>query len=200
VNPLRLTASSFRCFDALDVELPIGTTAITGENGAGKSSLVNLIDLALFGSRSMGDLLSDDAVEEDLVIGLEFEHRGELYRVRRTYSPRGRGQTKVDFEWDEQSSLVRTGGQSIQEWIPLTLETAKETDAAIADLLGLSRETFRASAFLSQGDGAAFTEAQPRERKAILAEILGLAQWDAALAGVRRDKSAIETTVAGLLG
>jgi exonuclease SbcC len=194
MNPLRLTASSFRCFDSLDVELPVGTTAIVGENGAGKSSLVNLIDIALFGSRSMGDLLSDDAVEDDLVIGLEFEHRGELYRVRRTYSARGRGQTKVDFEqcatWERNDNL----------WQPLTRETAKETDVAIAELLGLSRETFRASAFLAQGDGAAFTEAQPRERKAILAEILGLSLWDHLHAKVRAESATIQTTVSGLVG
>jgi exonuclease SbcC len=79
----------------------------------------------------------------------------------------------LDFErcaWATEDDGVSV----VTEWQPLTRETAEQTQQLICDTLGLSRTTFRASAFLAQGDGAAFTEAQPRERKAILAEILGL--------------------------
>ena len=55
---------------------------------------------------------------------------------------------------------------------------AEATQALIESTLGLSRTTFRASTFLAQGDGAAFSEASPRDRKAVLAEILGLSVWD----------------------
>jgi exonuclease SbcC len=71
--------------------------------------------------------------------------------------------------------------------VPLTRETTDATQAEIERILGLTRTTFRASAFLRQGDGAAFTEAQPRDRKAILAEILNLAVYDQLLACARDD-------------
>jgi exonuclease SbcC len=195
VNPLSIKARNYRTFDELDLDLPEGCVAILGENGAGKSSIVNLIDLALFGpeSRTLADCLSDDTVEENLMLELLFEHAGGTYRVRRTYSPRGRGQTKVDLERLGESTTENGHGLTASTahaawWEPLTRETAAATQTAIEELLGLSRETFRASAFLAQGDGAAFTEAQPRDRKRILAEVLGLDLWDRLLERARTDR------------
>lgn len=200
MNPTRLQLRNYRCFDELDLDLPTGCVAVLGANGAGKSSIVGAIELALFGpeSRSLADALSDTAgVDDDLSVELEFDHAGEVYRVRRTFSVRGRGKTTVDFEqlgpgWhvepDEHGDPEQA--QSPPEWEPLSRESAKATQELIEQTLGLSRETFRASAFLAQGDGAAFTEAQPRDRKRILAEILGLDRYDQlrerAAAGRRR--------------
>lgn len=57
-------------------------------------------------------------------------------------------------------------------WLPLTRETAAATQAHIESILGLSRKTFNASAFLAQGNSAAFPEMTPAERKGALGEIL----------------------------
>jgi DNA repair exonuclease SbcCD ATPase subunit len=180
VNPLRVTASNYRTFERLDVTLPTGTVAIVGPNGAGKSSILNAVDVCLFADR--GELPGLLTVGEDeLELQLEFEHGGELYRVRRQFSARGRGKTVLDLE------LRQTMGALVGEWTPLTRETAVATQELISKTLGLSRTTFRASSFLRQGDGAAFTEAQPRDRKAILAEILGLDLWDRLLDRARAD-------------
>ncbi len=178
MNPLRLVARNYRTFDELDLELPQGCVAVLGENGAGKSSIVSAIDLAIFGpeSRSLADALSDTASpDDDLLIELEFEHAGEFYRVRRTYSARGRGKATLDLEWFETAG---SEGVDVIGWLPRTCESAKATQELIERTIGLSRETFRASAFLAQGDGAAFTEAQPRDRKRILADVLGLDRYD----------------------
>jgi DNA repair protein SbcC/Rad50 len=197
VNPLRVHAEHYRSFRDLDLELPSGCCAVVGANGAGKSSIVNVVDLCLFGptSRTLADYLSEDAFDEDLVLCLEFEHRGELYKVRRTYSPKGRGQTKVDFE--QATALTREPqpvlADEAAEWSPLTRETAAATQALIEETIGLSRETFRASAFLAQGDGAAFTAAQPRDRKRILAEVLNLSLYDRLLECAKADRNKIES-------
>ena len=192
MNPLHLSARNYRSFAELDLDIPEGCAAIVGDNGAGKSSIINLIDLALFGSRSLGSALSDDAGDEEMVIVLEFEHRGETYRVRRTYSGRGRGKSSIDFESslsEEAAATYRTTAGLA--WNPLTRENAAATQALIEETIGLSRETFRSSAFLAQGDGAAFTEAQPRDRKRILAEVLALDVWDRLLERARRDLAAV---------
>lgn len=176
MNPLALRARSYRSFDEVDLDLPQGCVAVIGENGAGKSSLINLIDIALFGaeSRSLADALSDDGATE-MELELTFEHAGEVYRVRRGYSARGRGKTLVDFE--KLTMEDRLGPARDTGFSPLTCESTRETDALIEKTIGLSRATFRASAFLSQGDGAAFTDAKPADRKTILAEVLGLDVW-----------------------
>lgn len=176
MNPLSIHARNYRCFEQLDFELPDGCLAILGANGAGKSSIVNAIDLTIFGpeSRSLADALSDQA-DDELLLELELEHAGARYRIRRTFSARGRGKTTLDFEHfldDEHTT------DSALDWEPLTRSSTKETQELIEQMLGLSRETFRASAFLAQGDGAAFTEAQPRDRKRILAQVLGLDRYD----------------------
>jgi exonuclease SbcC len=178
VNPLRIRATNYRTFRHLEVELPDGCVAVLGENGAGKSSIVNVIDYALFGaeSRSLAELLTDDGVATDLELELTFEHAGETYRVRRGYSAKGRGKTTVDLElWKD--APLHTGDDTGPEWEPLTCESGRETDALICRIIGLTRTTFRASAFLAQGDGAAFTDCPPAKRKEVLAEVLGLDVW-----------------------
>jgi exonuclease SbcC len=175
MNPLRLQMQNVRTFERLDLDFPSGCTAIVGANGAGKSTILNAVDVALFAGRGeLPPLLTTG--EEELALELTFEHGGDMYRVRRQFSARGRGKTVLDFErcsWATEDNGVSV----VSEWQALTRETAEQTQQLICDTLGLSRTTFRASAFLAQGDGAAFTEAQPRDRKAILAEILGLDLW-----------------------
>ena len=63
----------------------------------GKTKLLETIPLCLFGpSLPWSEYLA--AGEEDCRVELEFEHGGERYRVRRTYSAKGRGRSTLDFE------------------------------------------------------------------------------------------------------
>jgi DNA repair exonuclease SbcCD ATPase subunit len=177
INPLRVRAQNYRSFAELDLELPVGVTAIVGPNGAGKSSILDAIDLALFADR--GELARKLTRGEDtLWLELEFEHGGTVYRVRRRYDAGGRGSSGLDFERQDDAGA----------WEPLTLESIAATQARVDATLGLSRATFRASAFVGQGDGAAFTDASPSARKAILSEILSLDVWPRARERVHADK------------
>ena len=203
MNPLSLRASNYRSFAELELDLSVGCTAIVGDNGAGKSSIVNVIDVALFGpeTRTLADHLSDDGASE-LEIELTFEHAGELYRVRRGYSAKGRGKTTLDFERNvgPDDGYMGHAMPNGRAWEPLTRESQKATQEAIEEVLGLSRETFRASAFLAQGDGAAFTEAVPRDRKRILADVLGLQRWDRLRDAVSSDRRHTERLAGELVG
>lgn len=206
MNPTRLRARAFRTWDELDLELPQGVTAIVGENGAGKSSLLTLIDVCLFGGRGLADHYQADADGDLMQLQIDFDHHGHRYRVRRTYSPRGRGTTKVDFErWAVRCNIDGTGPVDFPDvtgtegdWQPLTRETAAATQELLEQTLGLSRDTFRASAFLAQGDGAAFTEASPRDRKAILADILDLSLWDRLAQAAKDERAALDIELAAV--
>lgn len=182
MNPIRLRLRGFRTYSELDLDLPAGCVGIVGGNGAGKSSLVTAIELALFGpeSRSLAPYVGDT---DDLMVELEFAHGSLHYRVRRGYSAKGRGKSTLDLE---EATLDET------IWAPLTGATAADTQAAIEKLIGLSRETYRASSYLAQGDGGAFSEAQPRDRKRILSDVLGLDIWPQLEALARSDRRAAE--------
>lgn len=183
-SPTHVRAANYRTFRDLDLELPAGLVSITGPNGAGKSSLVNLIDLALFGpeSRSWSPYLTLGE-ERPLEVELTFELGGEVYRVRRGYSPAGSGKTTLDLE--------RAPGEALP-WEPLTRESQTATQELLTALLGFDRDTFRASSMLVQGDGAAFTEAKPAARKALLGSVLGLGRFDELLAIARSDRKLTE--------
>ena len=201
MNPLRLRVSNYRTFRELDLELPAGCVAILGQNGAGKSSIVSAIDLALFGpeGRSWAPYLTVGGDETELMVELEFEHAGELYRVRRGYSARGNGKSTLDLEQIVEGGET-TNGVIVDAWQALTLGSAKETQQRLEEILGFTRRTLRASSLLLQGDGAAFTEADPRDRKRILADTLGLDRFDQLRTAVRRDVRAAEQEIARIDG
>jgi exonuclease SbcC len=199
MNPLRLELTNVRTWEHLDLELPEQIVCIVGANGTGKSSIINALEIALFGSRSLGDLhpaARGIAVTDPLVITLTFNHGGETYRVRRSYSPKGRGTSKVDFE----IALWHKHEEGVHTFDPLTLESQTATNEQIEALIGITRDTFRASSFLAQGDAGAFCEAQPRARKAILANVIGLADWDIWLDRARKEKRIAELALQKIAG
>lgn len=194
MRPTRLYARNYRTWPALDFDVPVGCTAILGANGAGKSSIISILDLALFGGRDLKRNLAR-GFAGDMEVGVEFEHEGSNYRIRRGYTPKGGGKGTVIFE-RYAAERVDPGAyepEETDEWTVLTRETAKATDEAIVELLGLTRDTFRASAFLRQSDSAAFTEADPRVRKQLLADMLGLDLWDKLAERARRDAKVSES-------
>lgn len=200
MKPLRVSLENYGAFETLDMAMPTGSVALAGGNGAGKSRFVNAIDLGLFAGR--GELAQWLTTGEDnLNLQLDFEHAGELYRVRRQFSAKGRGKTTLDFE------ICRPLGahDEAEHWSPLTRESADATQELIEETLGLSRTTFRASSFIAQKDGAAFTDAPPGKRLEILAEIIGLGVWGrfaerarAELRGCEADLLKTDGLIAGL--
>ena len=183
MKPLRLRARNLRTFPDLDITFDEGLVGILGElrdapagadsNGAGKSTILEAIDIALFGRRSLSGYLTRGGDVDELMIELTFEHDQAWWRVRRTFSARGRGKTVVDLE----RKILAPGAVGFEDsdWIPLTRASAKETDTVLCDLIGLSKETFRDSAYLRQGDGGyADPDRDPRQRKELLVEaVLG---------------------------
>lgn len=174
MRPVRLRSRNLRTYPELDLEFGDGLIGILGElrdapegsssNGSGKSTILEAIDIALWGRRSLAGYLTRGGDVDDLMVELTFAHAGETYRIRRSYSAKGRGKTVVDFE-----RFIDSDPEN--NWEPLTLASAKETDSLLVDIIGMSKETFRDSSYLRQGAGGfAASDRDPRERKQLLVE------------------------------
>jgi DNA repair protein SbcC/Rad50 len=185
MNPVSLRLEGVGRFPELSLVFPDGCTAVIGANATGKSTILNCIEMSLFaqGSADLAPLISPWT--DRLVMELVFEHAGETYRVRQSCrrAANGRPSATVDFEKHIDGATLNNG------WMPLSRENADATRALIVATLGLSRATFRASAFLAQGDAAAFVEKPPAERKGLLGEILDPHQVWPTLAATVRDRA-----------
>ena len=167
--PLRLTLSNFLSYRhpvALNFE-PFHLACLYGDNGTGKSSLLEAITWVLWGkARSSADALIHHG-EEMMWVDFEFEQDGRRYRVIRKRSKKGRGSSELDF-------LVSDEGG----WSSLSGATLKETEEKIAEIIRLPYEIFINSAYLRQGHADEFTTKPPVQRKKILGEILELEVYE----------------------
>ena len=143
---------------------------ISGDNGAGKSTLLDSLTWALWGKargKSDDDLIRLGCDETEAV--LEFSVDSQRFRViRRRKRGKRQGTTTLDFQTAEAG-----------DWRRLSGDTIPETQAAINRVLRLEYDTFINSAFLLQGRADEFTGRKPAERKQVLADILGLAEYEA---------------------
>ena len=168
--PLRLCLRNFMCYrqaQTLDLQ-GIHLACLAGDNGHGKSALLDAITWALWGkARSHSD---DELVAHgttDMGVDFEFLLGDACYRVIRKRSLGRTSKGALEFQIRDSDGFR-----------PLTAATQRDTQARITDTLHLDYDTFINSALLLQGRADEFTVKAPGERKRILADILGLAAYD----------------------
>ncbi|MFL5805299.1 MAG: AAA family ATPase [Roseiflexaceae bacterium] len=166
--PRKLVLRNFMCYrdevPPLDFE-GISIACLSGENGAGKSALIDAITWALWGAAR---LKSDDELialgAQEMEVDLIFALDGQDYRViRKRSKARKVGQSWLDFQ-------VRNNGA----WKPISGATIRETQQTILSTLRMDYDIFANSAYLRQGHADEFTRKEPGRRKQVLADILGL--------------------------
>ena len=175
--PLKLSIRNFLSYRENVPTLDLGgvhVACLCGDNGHGKSALLDAITWCLWG-RARGQV-QDDLVAfgaEEARVELEFLARGVRYRAVR--SRRRAGGRRRQGATDLQLQALAFGEDSSQV---ITSNSVRETQARIEQLVGMDYETFINSAFLLQGRADEFTNKTPAERKAVLSSILGLEAYD----------------------
>ncbi|MBI3743712.1 MAG: SMC family ATPase, partial [Chloroflexi bacterium] len=207
--PIRLQLRNFMCYrdDVPPLVLDsLHVACLCGENGAGKSALLDAITWALWGkARADSD---DDLIalgRQEMEVELVFDVAGDRYRVvRKRERGAGKKAGKSLLELEVATSApVRPepveGPGAAQGFRAITGNNTRETQQKLIALLHLDYETFVNSAFLLQGRADAFTVKSAGDRKQVLAEILGLGYYDRLerrardQAGVRRaDRLALQ--------
>ena len=178
MRPLKLTIAGFGPYagtQELDFET-LGTGGlylITGDTGAGKTTIFDAITFALFGEAS-GDNRSAEMLRskyakatDPTFVELTFSYGGEIYTVHRNpeyerAKNRGTGTTKQSADaW-----FKYPDGRVIDK-------SQKEVDRAVRDIVGLTREQFAQVAMISQGDFRKLLQAETKERQKIFRDIFG---------------------------
>jgi exonuclease SbcC len=173
--PIKLALRNFMCYRDNIPPLSfdgIHTACISGDNGNGKSALIDAITWAVWGrTRAKSD---DDLIhlgQTEMEVEFDFTVGQQLYRVIRKHSKpkrRGRsGQTILEFQIATKDGFRSITGNSITQ-----------TQQKIISVLHMDYPTFINSAFLLQGHADEFTIKRPTERKQVLADILGLDIYD----------------------
>src|SRR5574340_510035 len=166
--PVRMLLTGFLSYrETVEISFePFTLACISGQNGAGKSSILDGITWALFDkARGSGDDVINSQSDAAEVI-FDFDYEGARYRVQRS---RQRGKTGL-LEF-----YIRAENE---RWRPLTEATIRTTEAKIQKILRLDYETFINASFFLQGKADRFAQQSPGERKQILASVLGLEIWE----------------------
>ena len=174
--PIRLSIKNFLCYrenvPSLDFT-GIHLACLCGDNGHGKSALLDAITWSLWGKargRTQDDLISYGA--DEARVELEFVCRDTNYRVIRSHAKGIAGRRRTGAS-DLQLQILN--GADAQ---PISGNSIRETQIVIEQLVGMDYDTFINSAFLIQGRADEFASKTPSERKAVLASILGLNMYD----------------------
>jgi len=150
----------------------IHTACICGDNGNGKSALIDAITWALWGrARAKSDDELIHLGQTEMEVEFDFAVGTQSYRIIRKHSkPKRRGasgRTILEFQ-------IATGNG----FRPITGNSITQTQQKISDVLHMDYFTFINSALLLQGRADEFTIKRPIERKQVLADILGLSLYD----------------------
>lgn len=157
-------------------------THITGGNGAGKSSVVNAIPWALFGTRPTGvtkniDLRRENTDKlEPTVVALTYTVDGEKYVATRTMNHKGNVQVTLEHI-DKNGAPRHVAGTAV-----------KDGNREIMRSLGMSEDIFKATILFRQKETDHFINSRPDDRRKIIEELTGITANSYALeeCGVQR--------------
>ena len=176
MRPLKLTLSAFGPYASatvLDLERlgRGGLYLVTGDTGAGKTTLFDAITYALYdhssGGVRDGSMLRSKYAEPGTptFVELEFEVHGARYTVRRNpeyLRPKARGEGFTTEKAD--AVLTYADGRP-----PVT--KSKEVTAAVTDLIGLDYNQFSQIAMIAQGQFSRLLNATTEERSRIFRKL-----------------------------
>ncbi len=177
--PLKLQIKNFLSYGST-VQIidfaPYNLICLSGKNGHGKSALLDAITWAIWGQarKISGAVKPDDALlrlgQSQMFVMLDFLCNGQNYRIKREFTIlQSKPIASLEFAIQDQKTTF---------FKPLTDKTIKTTQEKIIETVGLDYDTFINSAFLRQGQSNEFSKKSPKERKEILANILGLEKYE----------------------
>ena len=176
--------------DKAELTFPEGqVTLIEGENGAGKTSILDALCICLYGKtlRTSGtadsgflhlqDLVKHSSINADVEV--EFENHGHNYLV---------------------TKRIGTGAkaQLFEDGVPKAVGANEVTEYVEQVAIGLDWEAFSKSSVILQGEMGALSQLRPTDRREMLKKLFGLERYDE-LARIAKEKADASEQLIGQL-
>lgn len=175
MRPLKITMSAFGPYAGkvtLDMQKlgKSGIYLITGDTGAGKTTIFDAISYALYGEAS-GNYRENTTLRSKYAsadtptfVELEFEYNNEIYKINRNPeyprpNKRGEGFTKQSAN----AELVMPDGSVITK--------IKDVSAKVEEIIGINKNQFSQIAMIAQGDFRKLLNCETNERSKIFRKI-----------------------------
>lgn len=180
MKPLRLEMCAFGSYAGAEVvdfeKIDHGLFLITGDTGAGKTTIFDALTFALFGEASGnwrdGSMMRSHYASDDMdtYVKLTFLEHGQIYEIERSpaYERISKRKNK-----DGQYTKVSTGAKA-KLFMPDKTEypgNIRDINGKIQELIGVDREQFTQIAMIAQGEYMKLLNASSKERKTIFAKI-----------------------------
>lgn len=157
-----------------------GVFLITGDTGAGKTTIFDAISFALYGEASGGtekrtgkSFRSDYAMpDEKTYVTYEFMHKGRTYIITRNPEyERAKLKGKSKSELTKESHSAELTDVSAGK----VYSRLDEISAKIAEIIGLTRKQFSQTVMIAQGDFMKILNSKSDERKKLFQKLFGTA-------------------------
>ena len=157
----KLKLRNFKSHENTVIKFDKGISVIVGENGAGKSTILEAISFALFKQhtgKKIDDLVRNNA--QSMFVELEFDSNGRKYKIIREKKSNLKSSLYKKTSSDGDYVHVCTGD--------------KEVANEIRQILDIDSDLFLNAIYIRQGEIAELVDKSPAEKKLLIAKLLGI--------------------------
>ncbi len=157
----KLKLHNFKSHENTVIKFDKGISVIVGENGAGKSTILEAISFALFKQHTgkrIDDLVRNNA--DSMLVELEFNSNGGQYKVIREKKSNLKSSIFKKTSLDGDYVHICTGD--------------KEVSNEIRQILDIDSDLFLNAIYIRQGEIAELVDKTSAEKKELIAKLLGI--------------------------
>ncbi|MEM2935149.1 MAG: SMC family ATPase [Candidatus Thermoplasmatota archaeon] len=172
---ISLRLHNFRKFRDVEIQFPTGLIGLVGNNGVGKSTIIEAIGWAIYGSRALRNRDQSQIKtqwappSDDCWVNLKFEMEGNVYEVTRIMSG-----NSTDARVKVNGSIMASSPTIVTEFLEKKI--------------GMDCESFYTSIFARQQELNALSNKSSSERKKSMLKMLRIDLLDDAIKKVREDR------------
>lgn len=185
----KLTLNNFKSYGHEVIKFGDGITVIVGENGAGKSTILEAISFALFKqhtAKKIDDLVRNGS-DENMYVDLEFVSNGKEYKIHREKIKSGLKSTLLKKTTSKGQFIPSCAGD-------------KEVANEIQSILDIDSDLFLNAIYIRQGEIAELVDKTSSEKKQLIGKLLGLDSLEKAWKNLQPIISNYEKTQSELKG